>query len=88
MNHADPSPQFEKVISDVRSARHHQVDIGYTPDHDDAHYTRTLVEVGEKYLHRQGGRDHDSGMFDRDNIVKGIAVLVAAVEAWDRREAR
>lgn len=85
-NHAALTSEFDRVIEDVRQERHHQIADGWTPEHDDGHATRDMIRLAEQRLHRQGGMDHDSGFLDRHHIVQGIAILVAALEAWDRRE--
>ena len=78
----------ERVLDDVAAERNRQVEKGWTRDHDDHHSTHDLVRLAEKRIHSPGRPPAESGYYDRQRLVEGIAMLVAAVEAWDRREAR
>lgn len=74
----------ERVLEDIRREREHQLE-RWTTDHDDRHRTDTLVRLAEQYAHRPG-KNAERGCYDRHRIVQAAALLVAAVEAMDRRE--
>lgn len=84
MNHTD------KVLQDVRAERVHQVDRGWTTQHDDEHWTDALVRLANQYAHKPGkdaDPNHITGrLYDRHRLVQAAALLVAAVEAMDRRD--
>ena len=74
----------ENVLNDIRFERYSQIDDGWTPDHDDRHDTHTLVQLAEQYAHKPG--DLGPGYYDRRRLVQAAALLVAAIEAMDRRD--
>lgn len=80
------TPDTERVLTDVGAERARQIRQGWTPDHDDRHDTDTLVRLSASYA-RRCGKGKEPGYFDRDRLVQAAALLVAAVEAMDRREA-
>lgn len=80
-------PDTARVLRDVATERARQVDKNWTRDHDDRHDTDTLVRLSASYARRQG-KGKAPGYFDRERLVQAAALLVAAVEAMDRREAR
>lgn len=75
------NPETQRVLDDVKAERARQIEKGWTPEHDDRHTTHRMVELAGERL-RLPGR----GCYDRSRLIEGIAILVAAVEAWDRRE--
>lgn len=79
-------PDTARVLRDVAAERARQVDKNWTRDHDDHHDTDTLVTLSASYA-RRGGKGKAPGYFDRDRLIQATALLVAAVEAMDRREA-
>jgi hypothetical protein len=75
------SASHGRVIRDVNAERIRQVDdLGYTPEHDDAHGVGDLADLADAYI-------SDDEPLTRDRLVKAIATLVAAVEVLDRQEA-
>lgn len=84
MNHTAPTEQFDRVVEDVRQSRHHQIEVGYTPEHDDQEHPSAhgFVELGISRLRKVD----EPGYYDRQMLIDGIAVLVAAVESWDRQK--
>lgn len=66
-----PSPG---VLSEIGAQRQHQIERGYTTEHDDAHGIEHLVSWAGLYATR----------YTRDGLVKAAALLVAAVESMDR----
>lgn len=81
------------VLADVAQERGRQVAKGWTPEHDDQHTTREMLELATGRLHMAGRPDYAGGLpvstalghHDRRRLLEGIAILVAAVEAMDRR---
>jgi hypothetical protein len=84
------------VADDVIVERVHQVEAGFTPDHDDEHGLRHLIKWAKWYA--------DCGVSDvledhlgvisvkeaphREKLVQAAALLVAAIEYVDRAENR
>lgn len=83
MNHAAPTPEFDRVIEDVRQARHRAIEKGFTPEHDDEQhpYLFDLVNLGFNRI--RGDRNNDS--YERQDLIDGIGILIAGVEGFDRR---
>lgn len=79
--------ELPSVLMDVTAERQRQITKGWTTKHDDWHSTHELVTLAEKRLHSPGRPAAESGYYDRQRLIEGIAMLVAAVEAWDRRGA-
>ena len=80
-----------RVLNDVRIERDRQVaDLGWTPEHDVCHHsTHDMVRLAERYAHKtESDRDEHQGLYSRRRLVQAVALLVAAVEAMDRREGR
>lgn len=86
-NYTAPTPETTRVLDDVKAERRRQIEKGWTPEHDDRHATHDLVRLAEHRIHTEGP-DARSGYYSRQRIVEGIAMLVAAVEAKDRRDGR
>ena len=81
----------ERVLNDVRAERDRQVDeLGWTREHDvDHHSTHDLVTLAKGYAGKpESDRDEHHGLYSRRRLVQATALLVAAVEAMDRREGR
>lgn len=74
------------VLQEVAAERQRQISKGWTPDHDDSHSTHRMVELAAGRLLIRQNPDNP-GYLERRRLIEGIAILVAAVEAWDRREA-
>lgn len=64
------------VISEVAQERIRQRLLGYSPEHDDEHGPQHLMEQVQQ---RVAGK-----LWTRDDLVEAAAVLVAAVEWFDR----
>lgn len=77
------SADTARVIDDVRTERNRQVAKGWTPEHDDQHSTHDLVRLAEQRAHSTGSAG--AGYYSRERLVEAAAMLVAAVEAMDRR---
>lgn len=84
MNHADPTPQTERVLRDVTTERHRQIAKGWTPEHDDGHRLSTMVDLADArmFLATQAL----ATPVRRKRLVEAAAILVAAIEALDRQE--
>lgn len=67
--------EFDGLIDEIWQERKRQILIGYTHEHDDEYGVMHLVGWASAYV----GRDPN-----RENILKAIALLVAAVEVMDR----
>lgn len=72
------------LIDEVWAERRRQIEGGYTHAHDDEHGVGHLIEWAEAYF--TGSGTYQLGHYNRDNMIKGIALMVAAVEALDRAE--
>ena len=80
--------ETQRVLDDVKAERDRQVAEGWTPEHDDNHTTYDLVTLAKTYAGKpESDRPEHSGMFSRRRLVQATALLVAAIEAWDRWEA-
>lgn len=77
----------ERVLDDLRAERERQVERGWTREHDDAHATHTLATLAERRA-RTFDPHAPVGYYSRARLVQAAALLVAAVEAIDRREGR
>lgn len=87
MSAATPvTPELPKVLHDVTVERQRQIDKGWTTEHDNRHLTHDLVSLAERRIHSEGS--YGPGLYSRERLIEGIAMLVAAVEARDRRESR
>lgn len=72
------------VLADVALERRRQVEIGWSPEHDDKHSTRRMVILAWSRVHAPRA---NSSAFTRRGLVQGVAVLVAAIESMDRHAA-
>lgn len=80
-----PAPVFD-VLLDITKERSDQEDAGYTPEHDDElGVQHLLIEAYERLA--VAGYDAGAARESRDTLVEIAALLVAAVEAHDRRVA-
>lgn len=69
----------ELLLREVHEERRRQVvDLGYSPEHDDDHGSDTLVARAYEILGY--GLDNNN----RDHLIKGLALMVAGVESYDR----
>lgn len=83
------TPDTDRVLTDIRTERTHQIDLGWTTDHDDKHQTHTLVTLANQYAHKpESGNDQHRGYYSRHRLIQAAALLVAAVEAMDREDRR
>lgn len=74
------------VYDDIRAERESHAERGWDDAHDDLHGVHHLVTLSEKYAHRQ---NHDNpGYYNRDNLVKAAALMVAAIDTFDRSNRR
>jgi len=81
--------ETQRVLDDIQAERDRQVDVGWTPEHDDRHSTRDLVQLAQQYAGKpESDRPEDRGLYSRRRLVQATALLVATIEAWDRYEAR
>lgn len=78
--HRPVTEQLPKVLQDITRERAHQIELGYTTEHDDTHSTEELVDLA--FARLDVGDVLDSGA--RPRILEAAAILVAAVEAIDR----
>lgn len=84
---ATPHPETptSRVVNELAAERRRQIAKGWTPAHDDQHETPELVDLA---LDRVYLFDHSDVRPLRRRIIESAAMLVAAVEAMDRQEAR
>lgn len=79
----------EKVLEEVHRERVRQVAKGWTPKHDDEHTTEEIVALAIRRTRRDTTRRepgaHSSKSSQRRNLIEAAAMLVAGVEAMDRR---
>lgn len=79
----------ERVLNDIRAERGRQIELGWTPEHDDSHSTHDLVGLANSYAGRpESDADEHRGLYSRRRLVQAAALLVAAIEANDRWEAQ
>lgn len=78
------SDHAAEILEQIAGERARQVELGWTIEHDNRYGVRHLVALSEKYLNREN--DDNPGYYSRDNLVKATALLVAAIERFDRGE--
>lgn len=66
------------ILDEVAAVREQQITKGYDAAHDDAHGAGHLVAIAGAYVDRH----------DREGLVVAAALLVAAIEAVDRQDAK
>lgn len=71
------------VLAEVALERDRQIEKGWTPQHDDGHTIHDLVRLAEQRARLEGSGGY--GVYSRERLVQAAAMLVAAVETWDRR---
>jgi hypothetical protein len=81
----DVSAELLPVLQDIAAERTYQVAKGWTTDHDDTHYTQDLVGLAFDRARMQGVGT-PPGVFARQRLVQAASMLVAAIEAIDRRD--
>lgn len=80
--------QLPQVLRDLTDERARQISKGWTPEHDDAHSTASLVRLAGDRLAAVDEEDAEAQLEDvRRYLVEATAILVATIEALDR-EAR
>ena len=84
--HAMTHPDTARVLTDIATERERQVTLGWTRDHDDRHNVHELVRLADRQAHKTGTAA--IGIYSRERLVEAAALLVAAVEGMDRREAK
>lgn len=75
-----------RVLADIATERERQISLGWTREHDDNHATHDLVRLADRQARKPG--DLGPGFYSRSRLVEAAALLVAAVEAMDRRDDR
>lgn len=75
-----------RVLADILIERGRQIDLGWTREHDDRHALRELVALSAAQVRKPG--TEGPGFYSRERLIEAAAILVAAVETIDRREAR
>lgn len=78
--------ETQQVLQDVAAERRRQMELGWTPEHDDAHHVSHLVNLAESRTMNYLDDGYDRP--DRQKLLEGVALLVAAVEKLDREAAR
>lgn len=73
------------VIADISRERDRQIDLGWTHDHDNDHTIFQFTQLAHTYLDRAVSSAMPRGKVTRDMLVKSAAILVAAIEAHDRK---
>lgn len=79
-----PARLTDDVLDAVRRERLRQIRKGWTPQHDDRHSTHDLVRLADRRAHSVGSAGN--GYYSRERLIEATAMLVAAIEAIDRRE--
>ena len=79
------SAELLPALQDIAAERTYQVAKGWTTDHDDTHYTQDLIELAFERARMQG-EGVPLGVFARKRLIQAASMLVAAVEAMDRRD--
>lgn len=82
----DQRPQMMAIFSDVIKERQRQMEKGYTPEVDDKWDPRDFVRFANWRFTPPKVPAGD--WFNRQSLIEAIALLVACVEAMDRRAAR
>ena len=70
------------VLHEIEAERYRQRAKGWTDDHDDLHGVGHLIGLAGEYA----SAAPLGGDYDREKIVQAATLLVAAIEALDRRE--
>jgi hypothetical protein len=78
--------ELPNVLMDVTAERVRQIEKGWTPEHDDTHTWEGITDLVVERLETADHALHPA--LRRAMAIQAIAVLCAAVEAHDRREAR
>lgn len=90
-NHTDWEQDLAYVLEDVTAERRRQVAKGWTPEHDAEHPLDTMLNLARHRVNLASGiaaawpspiRAGEA----RRRLIQAIAILVATVEAIDRRE--
>lgn len=71
------------VLAQIADERWRQVCLGYHGNHDDSHTVGDLLDLGRMRLVLAGQETDDEGT--RTRLIQAAAVIVAAVQSWDRR---
>jgi hypothetical protein len=71
-------PTRFQILEEIRKERSRQIVKGYTWPHDDEHGIGHIINEVERRL------KPDDQPWDRDTLVKCAAMLLAAIEAFDR----
>lgn len=89
---------MNKALISVLMARQHQLDLGYTPEHDDKYMHEELEEAAVAYAMADTQKKrlvpwpwswkHWKPKSKRENLVRACALLLAAIERHDRAVAR
>lgn len=78
------TPEALPVLAQITLERDRQLaELGWTPDHDDRRGVMHLLGMADNKLIKCALRQDP----DRDELVKAAALLVAAIEVLDRRDA-
>lgn len=75
-------PSTPAVLGALANERERQVAKGWTREHDDEHRTHDLIDLARERMDR---KPTPASGLSRQRLIEGIAMLVAAVEAMDRR---
>lgn len=78
------SEHMDRVLGQVAAERARQIQMGWTPEHDDLHSTHQMVQLARSRAGRVGSSGE--GYYSRERLIEAAAIFVAAVEAMDRRE--
>lgn len=79
-----PIQQVPKSIADVTAERATHDGRGWTAEHDLRHGVHHLVGLAQKYAHKPGPAGR--GLYERANMVKAAALLIAAIDMLDAIE--
>lgn len=79
----EPEEELEapgRVVTEIYEERIDQIERGYTPEHDDEHGLQHIMDQEQQ---RTAGK-----LWSRESLVEAAAVLVAAIEWFDRNPSR
>jgi hypothetical protein len=80
------TPELPKVLMDVTRERQRQIEMGWTPEHDDTHNPVDMEWLARARLNASANaraiRKPDE---ERRRIIQAMAILAALVESIDRK---
>lgn len=85
--HTKTQTYTEAILDEINAERRHQVlDHGYGADHDDEHGSARLANLAVDRLEGVEDPDRVIVLGERRDLLEAAAILVAAIESWDRTD--